>query len=92
MAKKLTPKERAEIYLQAAEYFEKKTNTGMDVTGFCDFIGVYHGYFSGRQFIEYELFRPRIPNLYWFPHTKEGKNQRLNALLFSYYMALDAKE
>jgi hypothetical protein len=92
MAKKLTPKERAEIYLEAAEYFEKKTNTGMDVTGFCDFIGVYHGYFSVRQFIEYELFRPRIPNLYWFPHTKEGKNQRLNALLLSYYMALDAKE
>ena len=92
MAKKLTPKERAEIYLEAAEYFEKKTNTGMDVTGFCDFIGVYHGYFSVRQFIEYELFRPRIPNLYWFPHTKEGKNQRLNALLLSYQMALDAKE
>jgi hypothetical protein len=63
MAKKLTPKERAKIYLEAAEYFEKKTNTGYGCAGFCDFIGVYHGYFSVRQFIEYELFRPRITNL-----------------------------
>lgn len=92
MAKKLTAKERAKIYLEAAEYFEKKTNIGYGCAGFCDFIGIYHGYFNARQFIEYELFRPRVPSLYWFPHTKEGKNQRLNALLLSYQMALDAKE
>ena len=92
MAKKLTPKERAKIYLEAAEYFEKKTNTGYGCAGFCDFISIYHGYFNARQFIEYELFRPRAPRLYWFPYTKEGKNQRLNALLLYYHMDLDAKE
>lgn len=90
--KKLTPKERAEIYLDAFKYFGKKRDIGYGCAGFCDFILIHHSFLNSKQFKEYNLFKPRKFHLYWFPHTKEGKNHRLNALLFSYYMALEAKK
>ena len=89
---KLTPKQRAKIYLKAANFFIKKKDIGYGCAGFCDFLNRLDKIYDCEKFAEYQLFKPRRFDLYWFLHTEEGKWQRVNALLLSYQMALDATE
>ena len=99
--KKLTPKERAKIYLEAAKYFSKidgkdwRNNFRSD--GFCDFIKNRYRLLC-YNFLEYMLFKPSNKEIfmYWFDvrdrNYKYEQSDRIIALLFAYQMALDAKE
>ena len=86
----LTKKERKKVYLKAAKFFIKKKDIGRGCTGFCDFIGdLPDKYWNCKSYTEYQLFKPRKFNLYWFKHDKENMNARINALLLAAEMCND---
>lgn len=99
---KLTPKQRAKIYLEAAEYFSEisgKNDWNLNnYYGFCDYLQWYKKtYLSSIDFPEYFLFKPKVKSMrnYWFETHKNNKiiqEDRITALLFAYQMALDATE
>jgi len=99
---KLKPKERAKIYLEAAEFFQKQLNKNRSswwelpknlrqgIGGFCDFLKIKKKNIEIEQFTEYLQFNPKNISHYWFDYNNQS--ERITALLFSYKMALDAKE
>ena len=100
--KKLTPKNRANMYLclyrllESDDWKDVRTNyiykkrdlpIGFDILEWEE-----NGeYMLSEMFPEFALFRNPKPNpsRWW---SKRDLNSRKNALLFSYEMALDAKE
>lgn len=100
---KLTPKQRAKIYLKCAKSIEKDKS---------EFICLYLRYATPKieteynngsltaseitikYFPEIKLFKPKICYIddSWFTIDEKGKQRRITALLFAYRMALDAKE
>lgn len=91
--KKLTPKQRAEIYLKVAkmnDYVAYACGALEDVSN-VDRKGKDFSWMLETYFPEFLLFKPKLntpSRQVWF----ENSDDRLNALLFSYHMALDAKE
>ena len=100
--KKLTPKQRAKIYLEAAEYFTNLNRKPFDKIpvgyGFCAFLKKQFSKYDINSFPEYKNFKSKSRKLPWgfyFPiqnKDESEQSERITALLFSYQMALDAKE
>lgn len=100
---KLTPKQRAKIYLECCKAIEENKT---------EYICLYLKHatpeikneyinsnlnaseISIKYFPEIALFKPKNCNISasWFYVGEKGKQQRITALLFAHQMALDAKE
>lgn len=101
MENKLTPKQRAKIYLECCKAIEENKT---------EYICLYLRYatpeikkeydnsdlraleISIKYFPEIKLFKPENCNIHddWFGIDEKGKQQRITALLFAHQMVLDA--
>jgi len=92
--KKLTPKQRAEVYLKAAKQIKQHNVCYLlgDLINYPYKYGMMEEF--SQIFPEFYMFSPGHSGDWWVEdYSVQGwKKPRIIALLLSYYMALDAKE